>query len=89
LTISFADILYVNQSISNAGLGNQTLGSQTHVKGTVARAPTFEDVLIGDLLIIGSQFLVACQIIFEEYIFAKYHVPVLHAIGLEVIFAPI
>ena len=41
---------------------------------------------MGDCLIIGSQILVAIQMVLEEKYTKKYHLNVLHAVGLEGLF---
>ena len=47
---------------------------------------SFNDVLLGDCLIIVAQLLVALQSVYEEKFAKKYNVPILQAVGLEGIF---
>ena len=41
------------------------------------------DILLGDMLIVGAQVIVASQMVYEEKFVTKYNVPALQAVGWE------
>ena len=41
------------------------------------------DILLGDILIVGAQVIVASQMVYEEKFVTKYNVPALQAVGWE------
>ena len=73
------DIMYIKQTTANDAILNPTL-SENH---TTHDLPTLNDILLGDLLVIGAQILVAAQITYEEKVVTKYDIPILHVLGLE------
>jgi uncharacterized membrane protein YkvI len=74
------DISYLQGTVGNS-TPILTLLQEIHEEPEVKH--TFSDVLLGDLLIIGAQILVAGQLVFEEKYIKKYDIPVLQVIGLE------
>ena len=79
LTVGITDIMYIKQTTANDAILNPTL-SDNH---TTHDLPTLNDILLGDLLVIGAQILVAAQITYEEKVVTKYDIPILHVLGLE------
>ena len=79
LTVGITDIMYIKQTTANDAILNPTL-SENH---TTHDLPTLNDILLGDLLVIGAQILVAAQITYEEKVVTKYDIPILHVLGLE------
>jgi hypothetical protein len=81
LTFHFlTDLLLANPNVSYLAKQN------TEAAGDDITVRDFNEVLMGDCLIIGSQILVSIQMVFEEKYTKKYQIPVLHAVGLEGIF---
>ena len=72
LTVGITDIMYIKQTTANDAILNPTL-SDNH---TTHDLPTLNDILLGDLLVIGAQILVAAQITYEEKVVTKYDIPI-------------
>jgi len=73
-------------SIAIVMLGIAVVGVASVLSKPATTNKDESSVLIGDLLIIVAQFLVACQMVMEEKLMSVYHTPVLKVVGLEGVF---
>merc|ERR1712038_1802808 len=85
VTVGLTDILYSQDKIDEAKTHNRNGFTRQKDKG-INDGRTNTEILIGDILIVCSQFLVASQIVYEEKFIAKYNVEALKVVGWEGIF---
>jgi drug/metabolite transporter (DMT)-like permease len=87
--VGITDLMFANPNISylRGTIENSSAdGVLYELQDEPNNDHNFSNVLLGDLLIIASQILVAIQLVYEEKFIKKYDVPVLQALGLEGLF---
>lgn len=87
VTVGVCDLIYITPSNSTSAFFNKEyfgalIGGNTTLHLSDSDHSS-SDILLGDILIVCAQVIVASQMVYEEKFISKYNVPALQAVGWE------